>query len=238
MNLIADLLFFASALALGYAATLLFVRLPFFPLRELVVDGSLKQVTPTQIEYAARHALQGNFLTVNVDAARAAFEKLPWVRRAQVRRRWPNALELEIEEHVAVARWQQGQDVSRLVNRQGEVFAAASDEILPLLSGPQGSSPQVLARYAELQPLLAQIERRPDSVSLSAREAWQVRLDDGVVLDLGRDEAKSRIDERLQRFVSAYRSMREQLKARPAVYDLRYPNGFAVRLAHAGDGKS
>ena len=42
MNLIADLLFFASALALGYAATLAVARLPFFPLRELVVAGPLR----------------------------------------------------------------------------------------------------------------------------------------------------------------------------------------------------
>jgi cell division protein FtsQ len=64
-------------------------------------------VTPTQIEYAARSAVAGNFFTVNLDAVRAAFEKLPWVRKAEVRRRWPDGLELAIEEHVAAARWKQ-----------------------------------------------------------------------------------------------------------------------------------
>ena len=105
MNLIADLLFFAAALALGYAAMLAAARLPFFPLRELVVAGPLQEVTPTQVEYAAGSAVAGNFFTVNLDAVRAAFEKLPWVRKAEVRRRWPNGLELAIEEHVAAARW-------------------------------------------------------------------------------------------------------------------------------------
>jgi len=238
MNLIADLLFFASALALGYAATLAVARLPFFPLREVVVGGTLREVTPTQIEYAARNAVAGNFLTVNLDAVRAAFEKLPWVRKAEVRRRWPNALELEIEEHVAAARWKQDEGAeARLVNREGEVFAAASNAELPLFVGPEGSAPLILERYRELASLLEPIGREPRSVALSARQAWQVRLDDGVLLDLGRDQAKSRVNERLQRFTAAYRQATERLQARAGVIDLRYPNGFAVRVARAGEGR-
>jgi cell division protein FtsQ len=143
MNLIADLLFFAAALGLGYAATLAVARLPFFPLREVVVAGPLQEVTPTQIEYAARNAVAGNFFTVNLDAVRAAFEKLPWVRKAEVRRRWPDGLELAIEEHVAAARWKHAEGAeARLVNREGEVFAAASNAELPLFVGPEGSAPR------------------------------------------------------------------------------------------------
>ena len=238
MNLIADLLFFASALALGYAATLAVARLPFFPLRELVVAGPLREVTPTQVEYAAGSALAGNFFTVNLDAVRAAFEKLPWVRKAEVRRRWPNGLELTIEEHVAAARWKHaGSAEARLVNREGEVFAAASNAKLPLFVGPEGTAPLILARYHEMQPLLAPIGRQPQSLALSPRQAWQMKLDDGVLLDLGRDQTKSRVNERLQRFAAVYGQAAERLKARADVIDLRYPNGFAMRVARAGEGR-
>jgi len=238
MNLIADLLFFASALALGYAATLAVARLPFFPLRELVVAGPLQEVTPTQLEYAAGNAVAGNFFTVNLDAVRAAFEKLPWVRKAEVRRRWPNGLELTIEEHVAAARWKHaGSAEARLVNREGEVFAAASNAKLPLFVGPEGTAPLILARYHEMQPLLAPIGRQPQSLALSPRQAWQMKLDDGVLLDLGRDQTKSRVNERLQRFAAVYGQAAERLKARADVIDLRYPNGFAMRVARAGEGR-
>ena len=238
MNLIADLLFFASALALGYAATLAVARLPFFPLRELVVAGPLQEVTPTQLEYAAGNAVAGNFFTVNLDAVRAAFEKLPWVRKAEVRRRWPNGLELTIEEHVAAARWKHAESAeARLVNREGEVFAAASNAKLPLFVGPEGTAPLILARYHEMQPLLAPIGRQPQSLALSPRQAWQMKLDDGVLLDLGRDQTKSRVNERLQRFAAVYGQAAERLKARADVIDLRYPNGFAMRVARAGEGR-
>lgn len=238
MNLIADLLFFAAALGLGYAATLAVARLPFFPLRAVTVADPLQAVTQTQVEYAARNAVAGNFFTVNLEAVQAAFEKLPWVRKAEVRRRWPDGLELAIEEHVAAARWKHADGTeARLVNRQGEVFAASSSADLPLFVGPEGTAPLILARYQELQPLLEPIGRQPHSLSLSPREAWQMRLDDGVLLELGRDQAKSRVNDRVQRFAAAYRQAAERLKVRTDVIDLRYPNGFAMRVARAGEGK-
>ena len=238
MNLIADLLFFTAALALGYAATLAVARLPFFPLRAVTVAGPLQAVTPMQVEYAARNAVAGNFFTVNPEAVRAAFEKLPWVRKAEVRRRWPDGLELAIEEHVAAARWKHDDGAeSRLVNREGEVFAAASNADLPLFVGPEGTAPLILERYREMQPLLEPIGRQLQSLALSPRQAWQLRLDNGLLLELGRDQAKSRVNERLQRFTAVYHQAAERLKARADVIDLRYPNGFAMRVARAGEGK-
>jgi cell division protein FtsQ len=190
------------------------------------------------VEYAAGNAVAGNFFTVNLDAVRAAFEKLPWVRKAEVRRRWPNGLELDIEEHVAAARWKNAEGAeARLVNREGEVFAAASNAKLPLFVGPEGTAPLILARYQELQPLLEPIGRQPKTLALSPRQAWQMKLDDDVLLDLGRDQARSRVNERLQRFTAVYGQAAERLKARADVIDLRYPNGFAMRVARAGEGK-
>lgn len=229
MNLAADALTVFAVVALGWAALVAVQRLPVFPLREVVVSGKLEQVTAIQVEQAAR-ALVGNFFTVDADEVRATFEKLPWVRRADVRRRWPEGLELAIEEHVAVARWKQADGESRLVNSHGEVFAAASQAGLPSFSGPEGSASQVLERYRQFERTLAALERKPEAVVLSNRQAWQLKLDDGVVVELGRDEAKHSIAERLDRFVAHYRPALERTRlARAVVVDMRYPNGFALR---------
>jgi len=235
MNLFADVLMLAAALALGYAAVLGAARLPIFPLREVVVKKPLREVTAMQIEYAANNAVSGNFFTVNLDAVRAAFEKLPWVRKASVRRRWPGGIELDIEEHVAAARWKHADgSEARLVNTEGDVFAAASSAKLPLFVGPEGSAPEILARYHELSELMTGIDRQPQSLALSLRQAWQVRLDDGMLIELGRDQAKAPVRERLVRFLAVYREAGEKLRAKAEVVDLRYPNGYAVRLARAG----
>lgn len=231
MNLVADVLIVFAVAGLAWAGATTVQRLPIFPLREVVVAGTIDNVTRNQVEQAARASLAGNFFTVDLDQVRAVFEKLPWVRQAEVRRRWPDALELVIEEHVAVARWRRADGETRLVNDRGEVFAAASDRPLPTFAGPEGSAAQVLERHREFSAALARVGRKPETLALSSREAWQMKLDDGLVVELGRDEAKHSLSERLGRFVAWYRPALERARlTRVAVVDMRYPNGFALRL--------
>jgi cell division protein FtsQ len=231
MNLVADLLIVFAVAGLAWSAATAIQRLPIFPLREIVVGGTIDNVTRNQIDQAAHAALVGNFFTVDLDQVRSVFEKLPWVRQAEVRRRWPDTLELVIEEHVAVARWRRADGETRLVNDRGEVFAAASDQPLPTFAGPEGSAAQMLARFQEFSGPLATLGRKPETLVLSNREAWQVKLDDGLVVELGRDEAKHTLTERMGRFVAWYRPALERARlARATVVDMRYPNGFALRV--------
>lgn len=230
MDLVSDVLLLAGAAALAWAAMLGMQRLPLSPLRQIVVSTPVEQLSRSQIEHVARTGLVGNFFTVNLDQARATFEKLPWVRRAEVRRRWPDSLEVALEEHVAVARWQRTEGEQQFVNSHGEVFAAvpAADLRLPSFAGPEGSAPAVLAHYRQFGEALAAVGRRPVSVVMTAREAWELKLDDGIVVQLGRDDAKHPLAERLARFAAHYPAAREKFGV-AGVADMRYPNGFALR---------
>lgn len=232
LDLVSDLLMLLVALACGYALVIWFLSRPLFPLREVVVLTPLGHVTVSQLEYAARSSIQGNFFLVNLEDVRAAFEKLPWVRRAEVRRRWPDAIELRLEEHQAVAYWTvSDSDDMHLVNRQGEVFVAASNANMPDFSGPPGSAAYLLARHVEFVRTLEPLGLRPVGVWLSAREAWRLVLDDGMVLVLGRDQDKAPVSERMQRFVRAWPQAQEKLGVQVAIADLRYQRGFALTPA-------
>jgi cell division protein FtsQ len=230
LNLVADVLMLFAAVGLGYALVAWFLSRPLFPLREVVVLTPPAQVTTAQLEYAARSAVRGNFFSVDLEAVRIGFEKLPWVRRAEVRRRWPDVLELRLEEHQAVAHWTVADSgEAHLVNRHGEVFVAASNADLPGLSGPQGSAAYLLAQHAEFSRAIAPLGRRLVALALSAREAWQLKLDDGMVIVLGREQEKAPLGERLARFVAAWPQAQERLTGlQVAVADLRYPSGFAL----------
>ncbi|WP_068636014.1 cell division protein FtsQ/DivIB [Thauera butanivorans] len=229
LNLISDLLTLLGAVGLGWALMIWFVSRPLFPIGEVVVLTPPAQVTGEQLEYAARTAIDGNFFTVDLEAVKATFEKLPWVRKAEVRRRWPDALELRIEEHQAVAYWTVSDSGdARLVNAQGEVFVAASDADMPHFDGPQGTSGWLLARHGEFSELLQPMGVRLVGLALSAREAWQLKLDNGLVIMLGREQERSLLADRLKRFIAVWPRVREQVDIDIKVADLRYPSGFAL----------
>ena len=109
---IATGLYAVAGLLLAYAIGVAVVRLPIFPIREVEVSGQIAHTTQNQVQQIVAHELKGNFFTLDLEQARAAFEKLPWVRKAHVRRQWPDHLLVELEEQVAVARWRD----SALVN--------------------------------------------------------------------------------------------------------------------------
>ncbi|HYL20061.1 MAG TPA: cell division protein FtsQ/DivIB [Burkholderiales bacterium] len=223
LNGIANGLYAVAALLILYGGLMAIVRLPIFPLHEVEVTGRIAHTTRDQVQTIVAEHLEGNFFTLDLGAARAAFQRLPWVRQANVRRQWPDRLNVEIEEHVAVARWRD----TALVNTFGEVFEAASNQTLPVFIAPDGTSAEVTQRYEAFRQQLARLDKRPVQVLLSQRRAWTLKLDDGDVLELGREHT----EERLQRFVAAYPHTLGQLPVRAYRVDLRYPNGFAVRGA-------
>ena len=232
LDLVSDLLMLFVLLASLYALSIWFLARPFFTVREVVVLSPTAQVTVAQLEYAARSSINGNFFTVDLEDVRNAFETLPWVRRAEVRRRWPDAIELRLEEHQPVAYWTVAEtDEVHLVNRQGEVFIAASNADMPDFAGPPGSAAFLLARYQEYTQVLAPIGRKPVRLNLSPREAWQIELDDGMLLLLGREQSNAPVDQRLERFVRTWPQAKAQVSIDIAVADLRYRTGFALTPA-------
>mgnify|MGYP001171473504 CR=1 FL=1 len=236
LNALADLLFAAAAAALVVACAVWAVRMPSLPIRQVVVTQELKEVRRGEVELALAGMLRGNFFSVNLEAIRASLESLPWVRKAEVRRQWPAQLQVTIEEHKPVARWDDGRNAGRneLVNSYGELFIAwlpekAASE-LPILHGPQGTAPEVLKRYAGFVGTLQPVGLKPTQLTLSPRLAWQMKFADGMVMNLGREQNKAPLESRLARFVEVYPVMLGKSPAPPAVVDLRYPNGFAVRI--------
>jgi len=238
LNAIADLLMLVAGAAVLAAAAVWLVRVPSLPVRHVVFTEALPHTKRGEVEQVLPAALKGNFFSLNLDMVRGALEKLPWVRKVHVRRQWPDRLEVRIEEHKPVARWGEGR--GELVNSYGEVFAAALGEEqagrLPQLHGPLGTAPEVLKRYGEFVAAFRPVGRRPSQVVLSPRLAWQIRLDNAMVVDLGREQPKSPVASRLQRFVEVYPETVAKRPVAPGVVDLRYPNGFALR-AGGTEGK-
>ena len=222
LNRVSSVLFVTAFLIVAYASLRYVVHLPAFALRHVDVAGEARHVTRAQVEAIVRNELKGTFFTLNLPQVRLAFEKLPWVREANLRRRWPDRLEVRVVEHVPLARW----GSTALVNMQGEIFQAAYDGKLPTFVGPAGTSKEIAIQYEYFVRTLSAIDAKPVLVQVTPRRAWRVRLEGGPVLELGRDD----IEARLARFLDVHSRTVGALKRRVDYVDLRYTNGFAVRI--------
>ena len=235
MTAVSDLLLVSAAAVLFGALVVWAAHLPVFPLREVIVMQELREVRRSEVEQSLSDRLRGNFFSINLDGVRRSLEQLPWIRHVDIRRRWPSSLEVSIEEHVPAAFW--GQSTGQLVNSYGEVFAAEMNASptapIPLLVGPSGWAPEMLTYYREAAEMLKPLGRVPQELNVSPRLAMQLRLDDGMIVELGRQQTKAPVKERLERFVEHYKSIMTAALQRPKVVDMRYPNGFALRVAAA-----
>jgi cell division protein FtsQ len=195
-----------------------------WPMRRLEVSGPFTRVSAEQVRAAVLPHVQEGFFAIRMEPIRNAIVAMPWVERAEVRKRWPDQLIVNLTEHRPFARW--GHD--KLLSEYGTVFAAPGSpdlSSLPELDGPDGRAADVIALYNQAQPLFAGSSRRVQGVSLTERGSWTLHLGDGTEVVVGRSDPQ----ERLRRFahllpqITAAHQDAVLLRA-----DLRYTNGFTL----------
>ncbi len=218
---IANALITFSVLAMLYGVIYYAVHLPgLFPLQSVRLSAAPQQVDAAEVLRVLRNEVQGNLFTVDIERLRQSLGKLPWVRNVSIRREFPDSLEVQLEEYQALAHWND----NALVNRQGEVFVAESGMPMPDFVGQDGTAAEVTRLYAQFSQQLAPLDLQVTSLVLSPRHAWQLRLSNGMVLELGHED----MQQRLARFVEAYPYSLAAIQNRVKYVDLRYSNGFAV----------
>lgn len=235
MNWTATALFLGCAVFVLVAGGQWALHHPAFAIGRIVVQGELVHNNAVTLRANVGPHLVGNFFTVDLRAAREAFEQVPWVRRALVRREFPNSLRVDLQEHDAAAFWG-AEGGSTLVNSQGEVFEANGDDVeqddLPRLQGPDGHSLEVLQMYHRLAPALQPLGSGIDALELTGRGGWRATLDSGAVVELG-GGSPADVLQRARRFVRTLPRVAQQQGRRVDALesaDLRHADGYALRL--------
>jgi len=234
LNASASGIFAVTLLACIAAGVWWVAQRPMFNLREIRVESmeskeDLKHVNRLTLQNSGLNRIKGNFFTTNLESVRQSFESVPWVRRASVRREWPDQLIVALEEHEALGTW--GED-GRLLSTKGESFTAnlaeaEEDHVLPEFDGPEGSEKEVLSRYAELTSWFAPLKLVPQALSLSSRYAWTVKLNNGMSVALGREQTSTTLKERVDRLMGIYPQLEANVPDIETI-DMRYQNGLAL----------
>jgi cell division protein FtsQ len=235
MNMTAAVLFMAVLVLVGVAAARWAAHLSIFDIKGILVSGDITHNNAVTLRANVAPRMSGTFFSVDLPRVRSAFEAVPWVRHATVRREFPNRLQVVLQEHQAAAYWG-SEGESRLINSYGEVFEANTGEIdqdtLPRLNGPQGHGAEVLAMYRALAPLFEKMGMPAEELELSVGGSWRAQLEGGASVELGRGSVQD-LSERVNRFLVTLTQVTSRYGRQSSALesaDLRHENGYAIRL--------
>lgn len=225
----------AAIRVLAWSIALLLVALPVvailngwlaaerWPIERLRLTAEYQRVSGEQVRTAVASQIGRGFFAVDLAEVQKSVSALPWVERVEVRKRWPDLIEITVHEHRAFARW--GTD--RLLSDHGALFTAPGLESvqgLPELEGPDASVQDVVSLYGAAQKIFEGTSLNVRGVKLSARGSWSITMQGGERIVIGRAEPQPRL-QRLVRYLPTLLS--GQARAFDRI-DLRYTNGFAV----------
>lgn len=211
------------------------LRHPVFSIQSITVNGNVTHSNPVTLRANVMPQLTGNFFTLNLLQARQAFEQIPWIRSALVRREFPNRLSVTLDEFQPAALWG-GEGDGKFLSVEGAIFEVNADEVdseaLPILKGPEAQAKTVLEMYKFLKPRMDKMDMSLNKLELSQRGSWSAQLESGATLELGHG-TQQEIGDRLQLFfktVTQIASRYGRTASSILSADLRYDNGYALKL--------
>lgn len=193
------------------------------PLSKIVLQGNLQYVSTLDVQRAfARLDHIGTFMSQDIDVLQTSVQSISWVSHASIRKQWPDTIKVFLTEHQVQAIW----NGNALLDDDGIVFdgdiGLVKEEHVKLY-GPDGSAPEVLKVWRQYNSQFQAIGRNISSLLLNERRAWQIILDNGIRLELGKES----LDERIARFFLLYKQLGNEVD-QVSYIDLRYDTGAAV----------
>lgn len=193
------------------------------PLSKIVLQGNLQYVSTLDVQRAfARLDHIGTFMSQDIDVLQTSVQSIPWVSHASIRKQWPDTIKVFLTEHQVQAIW----NGNALLDDDGIVFdgdiGLVKEEHVKFY-GPDGSAPEVLKVWRQYNSQFQAIGRNISSLLLNERRAWQIILDNGIRLELGKES----LDERIARFFLLYKQLGNEVD-KVSYIDLRYDTGAAV----------
>lgn len=188
------------------------------------MENQWQRVSDQEVREMLSEYMGTGFFDFNVLGVKQTLEQHPWIRKADVKKIWPNSLGLHLTEEVAIARWSNGS----LLNQYGEIFkprVTSHLQQLPLLEGPADSQILVMEQYRAINQLFFPAGLRVTSLTLSDRGTWSLSLNDELEIIAGREDVMNR----LGRFLTFYNDLDSADLENMLAVDLRYNNGLAVR---------
>jgi cell division protein FtsQ len=195
----------------------------YFPIKTVRVYG-VNRVDQQEVQDLILPLVKHGFFAINVDYVRDRLLQMPWVANLNVRRIWPDKVEITVIERHAIANWNN----EGLVSESGEIFSPKHETYpndLPQFAGPAGKQVEMLKQFKQMNRILTPLHAKISYLELTPYATWKLKLDNGISMQVGHKDILTRLDH----FVRVYPKIVGDQAALVDYIDLRYPNGVAVR---------
>lgn len=217
------LLIIAGIAGVGYWAV---QQKGVLPVKRVQVVSKLKHVNQGELQNVIAPMVDSGLLGIDVQQIRTDIEQIAWVDKADVRIVWPDGIRIQITEQAPIARWGK----AALLNANGDVFTPklkqGDFQNLAQLTGPKGQQRKVINQYLLFREVLQGRGLQVAKITLDDRRSWSIETEQGVELRFGKGE----IQEKMSRFLKGYDKKLAEQFGQVAYVDLRYTNGFAVKM--------
>ena len=192
------------------------------PVAEVVLTGEFPPEASSEILGQLKPLPAGGVLSLDLESVAAPVESLDWVEQVRVKRHWPDRLTIQVQQHRAVARWND----SAYLNTAGEVVASWDEQPgLPRLYSTEAQADRILQHYLLLERALDPAGLQLVGASMDGNDNLSLSLVGSLQIELGNRDLLPR----LQRVLAVWKSELSERAARVEVIDARYATGVAVR---------
>lgn len=198
-----------------------------FPISVVKVEANYDHLSQEELQKIISTGLPASFWTIDLRTLQSRLKALAWVQSVQIEKAWPETLTVRVNEKKVFARWGE----KGLLSNKDQIFypnkISQIDARLPILYGPVEQKQKIIAEYGVMANMLAREKLTIETLLLSESGAWVIRLRNGTLLLLGKDDPIKRLNRFLKAYQSVFLTEDGQTKMARRV-DLRYPHGLAV----------
>jgi len=200
------------------------------PLQQIILQTNIPATEKIALQVQLNGHLSDSFFRANLQEIREEVESHSWVSDAKVSRVWPNRLMVEASQQIFIARWHDG----GFINHEGELVLVSPSKVkdveqLPILAGPAGSAWAMSQLFRQMTWMVGRDDLSIDQLSMAGRGAVELRLDNGIILVLGRDEVLPRLRRLMKVYHSHFLTKASTIKR----IDGRYAHGVSVAWKEA-----
>ena len=184
----------------------------------------VKRVSIDDLRGISSKIYDEGFLQINLSDIKEEIEQVNWVKSVSLERRWPDQINITIEEEDIVGWWNK----DSIINSKGNLFLLDQQSLpsgLIEFNGPNGQQEMVFEKYLLFAEELTARGILIEKVTLDFKGSWSVTIRPNITLRFG----KENISERFDRFLMIWdESLLDNLAVIEYI-DLRYAEGFSVK---------